>query len=66
MIGTLLESIIIIKLKDREYNPNNNVDLNTVSKETLGNVNTIHSPTKVINTTSNGDNVSSSDPNVLN
>ena len=66
MIGTLLESIIIIKLKDRKYNPNNNVDHNTVSKETLDNVTIIHSPTKVNNTKSKEDKVSSSNLNVSN
>ena len=65
MIGTL-ESIIIIKFKDRECNPNNTVDHNSVSKETLGNVNFIHSPTKVNNTKSKEDKVSSSNPNVSN
>ena len=65
MIETL-ESIIIIKFKDRECNPNNTVDHNSVSKETLGNVNFIHSPTKVNNTKSKSDKVSSSDPNVSN
>ena len=41
ILKEMLETIIILKVKDREYTPKTTVDNNTVSKETSGIVNMI-------------------------
>ena len=61
-----LNTIIIIKIKNRRCNPNHSVDSNIVSNETVGNFNIIHSPIKVDNKKSKVDKVSSSNSHVSN